>query len=131
MANPTTSSPPSNGTLATAPPPPRQRSPNYPAINLEEAIGRIRKIYEKQRLHKTTRGVLVVLMGYKSLNGASATVISALSKYGLLEGQGDQLGISEMGETLALHRKGDPEYSQALRAAALAPAFFSELHDQY
>ncbi|MDQ3692285.1 MAG: hypothetical protein M3464_01475 [Chloroflexota bacterium] len=123
---------PSSGVAPAAPLlPPKQRSPNYPAINLAEAIARLKKIYEKQRRYPTTREVLVQLMGYKSLNGASATVVSALSKYGLLEGQGDQLRVSEMGENLALHRRGDPEYAAALQTAALLPSFFRELRDQY
>lgn len=131
MSNSTTSAPPADATFAAPSPPPKQRSPNYPAINLEEAITRLKMIYEKQRRYGTTREVIVKLMGYKSLNGASATVVSALSKYGLLEGQGDQMRVSELGENLALHRKGDPEYTEALRTAALSPAFFRELHDQY
>jgi len=70
-------------------------------------------------------------MGYGTLNGASAAVVSALSKYGLLEGQGDKLRVSEMGQDIVLHRKGYQEYGEALKAAALMPAFFRELRDQY
>ena len=131
MSDPATSAPPAGATPAAPLPPPKQRSPNYPAVNLQEAITRLRMIHEKQRRYPTTREVIVKLMGYKSLNGASATVVSALSKYGLLEGHGDQLRVSEMGENLVLHRKGDPEYTEALHTAALAPTFFRELHEQY
>lgn len=70
-------------------------------------------------------------MGYGGLHGASAGIVSALSKYGLLEGHGDTLRVSEMGQDLVLHRKGDPEYSDALRAAAFLPAFFRELREEY
>lgn len=111
--------------------PGKTRSPNYPAIALEEAVARLKRIYDEQRRYPATRDVLVKLMGYGSLNGASATVVSALSKYGLLEGHGDTLRVSEMGQDLVLHRKGDPEYTAALRAAALMPTFFRELRDQY
>lgn len=109
----------------------KTRSPNYPAINLEEAIQRLKTIYDKQQRYPATREVLAQLMGYKGLNGASATVISALSKYGILEGYGDTLRISELGQDLVLHRTGDPEYSVALRSAAFMPVFFQELRDQY
>lgn len=109
----------------------KTRSPNYPAIGLEEAVQRLKRIYDTQRRYPATREVLVKLMGYGSLNGASATIASALSKYGLLEGQGDQLRVSELGQDLVLRRKGDQEYTEALRTAAFLPAFFRELRDQY
>ena len=111
--------------------PNKQRSPNYPAINLGEAITRLKAIYEKQRRYPAPREVLAKLMGYSSLNGASATIVSALSKYGLLEGHGDSLRVSELGQDLILHRKGDPEYAAALQGAAFMPTFFRELRDQY
>lgn len=111
--------------------PGKTRSPNYPAFSLEEAIQRLKIIYEKQQRYPATREVLAQLMGYKGLNGASATVVSALSKYGLLEGHGDTLRVSELGQDLALHRTGDPEYSAALQTAAFMPAFFQELRDQH
>lgn len=111
--------------------PAKTRSPNYPAISLEEAIQRLKTIYEKQQRYPAAREVLAQIMGYKGLNGASAAVVSALSKYGLLEGYGETLRVSELGQELALHRKGDKEYTQALRTAASMPAFFQELRDQY
>lgn len=116
----------------TAPAAPgKTRSPNYPAIGLAEAIDRIKAIYAEQQRYPTTRAVLAQQMGYGSLNGASATILSALSKYGLLEGYGDNLRVSELGQDLVLHRKGDPEYTAALRTAAARPAFFQQLREQY
>jgi hypothetical protein len=100
-------------------------------MSLADAIERLRIIYDKQRRYPTTRDVLAKLLGYGGINGASATVLSALGKYGLLEGHGEQLRVSEMGQDLILHRSGDPEYDVALREAAFKPAFFRELRDQY
>ncbi len=117
--------------MSTTAAPNKQRSPNYPAISLAEALIRLKPIYAKQRRYPAPRAVLAQLMGYSSLNGASATIVSALSKYGLLEGHGDDLRVSELGQDLMLHRKGDPEYTEALQAAAFMPAFFRELRDQY
>lgn len=71
------------------------------------------------------------LMGYKGLNGASAKVVSALAKYGLLEGHGESLRVSNLGQDLILHQPGDPEYDLALRTAGLRPAFFQELRNLY
>jgi hypothetical protein len=109
----------------------KTRSPNYPSISLEDAIERLRGIYEKQQRYPATREVLAQLMGYSGLNGASASVVSALSKYGLIEGHGETLRVSEMGQDLILHRRGDPEYDAAVRASAYMPAFFRELREQF
>lgn len=117
--------------MAPGPKAAKTRSPNYPAMSLEEALQRLRVIYDKQHRYPTTRDVLAKLLGYGGVNGASATVLSALGKYGLLEGHGEQLRVSEMGEDLVLYRKGDPQYDAALPDAALRPAFFRELRDQY
>ncbi len=109
----------------------RTRSPNYPILSLGEAIARVRTIYEKQHTHPATREVLAKLLGYGGLNGASGTVVSALSKYGLLEGRNEQLRVSGLALDLILHRRGDPEYADALQTAAFMPALFRELRDQY
>lgn len=111
--------------------PSRQRSPNYPSINLEEAIQRITTIYEQQRKNPADREVFAQILGYKGINGASVKVISSLSKYGLLEGSGGNLRVSSAGEDLALHRPGDAEYASAVQAAGNAPAFFRELAVEY
>lgn len=109
----------------------RTRSPNYPSINLEEAIEHIRSIFQSQRRYPSSRDVLVKIMGYRSLNGASAVAVANLSKYGLLEGHGDSLRVSELGQELALHRPGDGEYVRAAREAAARPTFFRQLDEEY
>jgi len=91
----------------------------------------LKVIYEKQQRHPTTRDTFAKLLGYGGLNGASAAIVSALSKFGLLEGHGEKLRVSEMGQDLVLHRQGDTEYATALQTAAFTPAFFRELRDQY
>lgn len=109
----------------------KTRSPNYPSISLEDAIQRLRVIYEKQQRYPATREVFAQLLGYSGLNGASAAVVSSLSKYGLIEGHGESLRVSEMGQDLILHRRGDAEYTKAVREAAHSPAFFQELREQF
>ena len=109
----------------------RTRSPNYPSMNLEEAIDHIRTIYTSQRRYPSSREVLVKLIGYNSLNGASAVAVANLSKYGLLEGHGDSLRVSELGQDLALHRNGDPEFGPAVLQAAGLPTFFRQLDEDF
>jgi hypothetical protein len=107
------------------------RSPNYPGHSLKEAIDRIRVIYESQRQYPSTRETFARLLGYKGISGTSITVLSSLTKYGLMEGSGENLRVSDIGQDLALHREGDEEFARAVQEAAFRPAFFRELHDQY
>ncbi|MCO5229087.1 MAG: hypothetical protein M9934_12490 [Thermomicrobiales bacterium] len=109
----------------------RQRSPNYPVLDLREAIGKIETIYSVQRKTPGSREDFSRILGYSGLNGTSGKVISALSKYGLLVGHGENLRVSEVGENLALHRPEDDEFQQALVLAADSPAFFKELNAAY
>lgn len=109
----------------------RTRSPNYPVISLEDAIGKLRSIYDKLQQYPASREVLVKAMGYSGLTGTSAPIVSALAKYGLLEGYGETRKVSDLGRDLILHRQGDPEYAAALQEAAVRPAFFQDLNQLY
>lgn len=109
----------------------KTRSPNYPVISLEDALSKLRLIYEKHQRYPASRETLVQLMGYSGLSGTSAPVVSALAKYGLIEGYGETRRVSELGQDLMLHQKGDLEYTKALRTAASQPAFFQDLREAF
>ena len=108
----------------------RVRSPNYPALSLPEAVERAKSVYDKQHLHGAPREVVATSMGYNSLNGASATAISALIKYGLLEGRADDIKLSERAKRI-LFSDHQQEKAEALRDAALEPALFHDLSDKF
>lgn len=110
----------------------RVRSPNYPVISLSEAVQKIRAVYQQEHMYPAARETIAKVLGYSGLNGASAGVVSAIVKYGLMEQVGaDQIRVSADGQDVIVHRKGDPEYAEAVRRAALRPALFRELYDQY
>ena len=108
----------------------RVRSPNYPALSLSEAVQRAQLVFDKQNLHGAPRDVLAVSMGYNSLNGASATAISALVKYGLLDGRADDIRLSERAKRI-LFADNDSEKVEALREAAVEPTLFRELSEKF
>jgi hypothetical protein len=103
------------------------RSPQYPAIGLGEAIKKIAAVYGKEHQAPTDRGVIAAHMGYNSLNGKSLGVLSALGKYGLLEGRGAEYRVSDLGLKIIAHQPGDPERVAAIREAASKPELFAEL----
>jgi hypothetical protein len=108
----------------------RIRSPNYPAISLPDAIARVTTLYRAIHTHAAPREVVAKGMGYNTLNGASATAISALHKYGLLERSDDDIKISERAFSI-LHPHTPQEKAEAIRAAAAEPALFAELAERF
>ena len=108
----------------------RIRSPNYPAISLPAAIDKIRALYDAQHTHAPPREVIAKNIGYNSLNGASATVISALNKYGLLQREGEDLKVSERALRILIPHSND-ERAAAIKEAAEDPPLFGELTERF
>lgn len=108
----------------------KSRSPAYPSLSLPEAVEKAKAIYKTEYINSVDKNVLVTLMGYKSVNGSSLTAISALSKYGLLEGRGD-LRITPLAVTILVDGSNSEERKEALRQAAFRPVLFATLAEQY
>jgi hypothetical protein len=108
----------------------RTRSPNYPSLSLREAIEKVAILYQNQHTHSAPREVAVKSMGYGSLNGSSATAISALHKYGLLDRIGDEVKISDRAMQI-LHPTQPSEKALALKEAADSPELFRELAEKF
>jgi hypothetical protein len=87
-------------------------------------------LYRAQHTHAAPREVVARGMGYSSLNGASATAISALHKYGLLERAGDEVKISDRMMRI-LHPQTATERSTALSEAARSVPLFAELDERF
>jgi hypothetical protein len=108
----------------------RVRSPNYPAISLRDALDKVSVLYKSLHNHPGPREVIAKGMGYASLNGSSMTAISALHKYGLLEGRGDEIKVSERAMRI-MHPESGEERAAAIREAASEPQLFAELDDRF
>jgi hypothetical protein len=108
----------------------RIRSPNYPALSLPDAINKVTALYQSLHTHSAPREVVAKGMGYTGLNGASATAISALHKYGLLEKHGEDIKVSERALRI-LHPESAQERGEAIREAAMAPVLFAELAERF
>lgn len=109
----------------------KARSPQYPAIGLKEAVDKITAVYTKDYQNKITREVIAKHMGYDSLHGKALGVLSALGKYGLLEGRADENRVSDLAVTIIAHQPGSTERSAALREAAGKPELFAEIDSRF
>ena len=109
----------------------RVRSPNYPSMSLPDAIQKAALVYKNRHTHGAPREVLAKSMGYNSLNGASATAISALVKYGLLEGRGEEIRISDRTMRI-LHPESPCRKKLKLFARQLlSRTFFREIAEKF
>jgi len=109
----------------------KARSPGYPVIGLSEAIDKVTLVYKKDYQNKIPRAVLAEHMGYNSLNGKSLGVLSAVSKYGLLEGRGNENWVSDLALQIIAHESHSPERSQAIREAAFMPELFAQIQQRF
>jgi hypothetical protein len=109
----------------------RVRSPNYPQISLPEAIRRVDQIRAKEGRNAASREALAKLLGFGSLNGASGSVLSAISKYGLLEDAGDkELRVSDLADAILFPHESSEKVS-AIAKAANKPALFAEIDEKW
>lgn len=109
----------------------RIRSPNYPQIELQDAVGLVRKIFDNEGQNFAPREVVAELLGYTSVNGASEKKVSAITAYGLLERNSDrELRVSDLAMRI-LHPESDQEEAEALSEAAHTPNLFQEINEKW
>ena len=107
---------------------PKHRSPNCPQITFLEAIEKGRKVYQKEHTHATPNTVVAADLGYTSLNGRSLTQLGALRQYGILEGSGDALRVTD--DAVVYFEMDDgPEKDAAIQRMIFAPTLFAELKE--
>ncbi|MCE2488922.1 MAG: hypothetical protein J4G17_02995 [Anaerolineae bacterium] len=105
----------------------RQRSPRYPVVDLETALGLLRKLYSKVGRSDFQPDDAATAWGYNSASGPVRSKIATLRQYGLLAGKRGRYAenprISQRGLSLA----GPNPTERELREAALAPPLFMEI----
>ena len=108
----------------------RQRSPNYPGINLEAAIASVDVLYGRFGRGQFTANDAAEAWGYRGPSGPVRVRLAALRQYGLLDGQrGENPKLSRRALTFALRNPASREYKDALQEAALSPTLFREIRD--
>lgn len=105
----------------------RQRSPSYPSTPLGEAVELVRKIHQMERTNIVERGVAAKAMGYSGVSGRSATILSNLSQYGLLEKAGkNEVRVSRRAVDI-LYPDSEDSKAAALHEAANEPDLFNAI----
>jgi hypothetical protein len=109
----------------------KQRSPNYPAISLRDAVEAIGLIHKKEKKTSVPGEVVAKALGYSGLSGPSRVKIAALKKYGLIEGDERKgLRVSDLAVRI-LYPSGPTDLVESLQDAALRPELFQSLYNDF
>ena len=113
----------------------RRRSPAYPSIGLEEAIDRVRQLYEAEGQHPTMLEVAAEKWGYSHRSSGMKVTVAALRYFGLIDsagtGENRTIRVSDRAVTILLAPEDSRERAEAIRAAAMAPTAYARLLDEY
>lgn len=106
----------------------KARSPNFPGIDLKEAIERAGQLYEKERLNPTPGEIVLGHWGYAKASSSGLVALGALRSFGLLQGDGMALRLSDLARDIVQDTR--PESSSrdaAIKRAALQPKIHQEV----
>lgn len=107
----------------------KQRSPNFPGVDLVEAIKLTQKLYDRERRAPFPVESAAKAWEYKGPSGPVRVRIGALRQYGLIAREGKDSKLTDRALTLTLRNSANREHRDALRAAALTPDLFRELQE--
>jgi hypothetical protein len=110
---------------------PRHRSPNYPAIGLRSAVGKISAVFKEDGLAPSPKLAAFKHMGFDKMHGEAARVLSALKSFGLIEESNERIKLTQRGIDTVARPEGDAQHSSALREALVGPGIYRELIADY
>lgn len=107
-----------------------RRSPNFPSMNLEDAIALAKKIYDADGRAGSMRTTVLKHLGYKGEHGISRMTISALKKFSLIEESDNNIRLTRQAEVIFIS-KDETRVKQAKQECALSPIIYKKLWEQY
>ncbi|MCX5645072.1 MAG: hypothetical protein NTZ17_10380 [Phycisphaerae bacterium] len=111
---------------------PRDRSPNYPALDLVKAVERAKEVYDAYKQVQVPITAIHTKWGYKSMSGLVIQTVAALKAYGLIEVSGDKdKRAIRLTDAAVKIIRNHPDRQGLLQAAALSPAVYAEVWDKY
>ncbi len=109
----------------------RQRSPNYPAVGLREAVERVRKLVETNGRAGAPPELAAKHIGYNSAHGQAMSVVAALKRFGLVAEVSGRLAPTQAAIEILNLPDADIRKQKALQGAALSPPLYRELVEAY
>lgn len=104
---------------------------NYPGIDITDAVGRIRKIYDVTKKLANPRAIAAQAMGFTTeKSGQALLVIASLDKYGIAETGGNELKVTELGQKI-LFAPTDTEREMGMKEAVIHVELFRNIVKTY
>lgn len=116
--------------------PKKDRSPSYPAIDLQDALQRASALYKIEKQHYTPVQTAMEHWGFGPSSSQGQVILAALKKFGLIEdeGRGPQRQVRLTKDAVSMiidQREDSAEKAQAIQRAALKPAIHKAMWDKY
>lgn len=111
---------------------PRKKSPRAPSLPLDDALVRIMKVYERERLHAAPTEIVAQHLGYKSANNGSAlSTLASLRYFGLLDRPKEGL-LAVAKEVESYQFAPDEKLKRSFLLSFLKrPSLYNELLEKY
>jgi hypothetical protein len=113
--------------------PPKQRSPNYPAISLDEAVDKLPKLFADMKRHPVGVETAVGFMGLKYTSSTGKLALGAMRSFGLFEDAGKSMVklSSRALDIVTDYARSSLGWRKAVQDAALEPAIHKKLWERY
>ncbi len=109
----------------------RQRSPNFPAVGLPEAIERLNRFIDADGRAGAPPEIAAKHIGFASAHGLAMSVLAALKRFGLIEDRDGRVIPTQRGIEINSLPTAHEKRVKAIRDAALAPPIYAELIEQH
>jgi hypothetical protein len=109
------------------------RSPNYPGIDLQQALERAKTIWDKEQHHAVPNELILQYWGYGSpKSGAGHVTYAALKRFGLLEDSGaGRARLTQRAQAILLAERQGKRDDARIREAALLPTVHKEIWEKH
>ncbi|MGA9994903.1 MAG: hypothetical protein WBP93_05785 [Pyrinomonadaceae bacterium] len=111
----------------------RHRSPSFPIIPIDDAITRLRVVFQHDKRAFTTAEAILSHLGYKGgvRSGTAGRVVSAIKQYGLLDEKSGQFRVSDLGFRILHLPEESEERTRLIKESALNPPLFQRVLAHY
>lgn len=114
----------------------KDRSPNFPFINLERSIERARLFYVEEKRGSAPLARAAMHWGYRETSSSTLQTVSALKSYGLLAenagGGGRLLQLTDLALRILLDQRPDSQVRLGfIQEAAKRPAVAAEVYERW
>ncbi len=102
----------------------------YPDVKFSDAIDLIKVFKDKLGGEASTIGVLATAWGHQTANsGAFLKKLSDVRKYGLIEGRGEGLKLSDSAQKILLY-ENENERDEAIRSCVFRVSLWKDIHQK-